>query len=126
MQRWATFLGVTGTILAAGQYVPQIIYTARAKLVGSLSIPMMCLQVPGSIIFVYSLAIRPGTNWTSLAAFIATGVLQLVLLILCCVWKSRQKRMGIDDFGRALSSLPQQQPSAVTSAEGSIRLEDDD
>lgn len=54
VQRWAAFLGLTGTALAAGQYIPQIIYTARAKLVGSLSIPMMCLQVPGSVIFVYS------------------------------------------------------------------------
>ncbi len=56
VQRWATFLGVTGTILAAGQYIPQIVYTARTKLVGSLSIPMMCLQVPGSIAFVYAVS----------------------------------------------------------------------
>lgn len=57
IQRWATFLGITGTLLAAGQYIPQIIYTFRAKLVGSLSIPMMCLQVPGSVIFVYSVSL---------------------------------------------------------------------
>ncbi|KDN52925.1 hypothetical protein K437DRAFT_253557 [Tilletiaria anomala UBC 951] len=111
VQRWAAFLGVTGTILAAGQYIPQIIYTARAKLVGSLSIPMMCLQVPGSVIFVYSLAIRPGTDWSSLAAFVATGTLQLVLLALCISWKIRQNRLGIDDFGRPLvraQGLPSQ------------------
>lgn len=56
VSRWATFLGVSGAILAAAQYIPQIIHTARAKLVGSLSIHMMLLQVPGSAIFVYSVS----------------------------------------------------------------------
>lgn len=56
VSRWAAFLGGSATILAAGQYLPQIVHTARTKLVGSLSIPMMCLQVPGSAIFVYSVS----------------------------------------------------------------------
>ncbi|PWN52363.1 hypothetical protein IE53DRAFT_385193 [Violaceomyces palustris] len=102
VQRWAGFLGASATILAAGQYLPQIVHTWRTKLVGSLSIPMMCLQVPGSAIFVYSLAIRPGTDWSSLAAYVLTGFLQLVLLILCISWRIRQHRAGIDDYGRPL------------------------
>ena len=57
-------------------------------------------SVPGSAIFVYSLAVRPGIDWTSLAAYVCTGVLQLVLLILCSAWKVRQKREGLDDYGR--------------------------
>ena len=102
VSRWAAFLGSSATILAAGQYLPQIVYTARSKLVGSLSIPMMCLQVPGSAVFVYSLALQPGTDWSSLAAYVLTGVLQLVLLVLCIAWRVRQRRAGIDDYGRPL------------------------
>ncbi len=66
------------------------------------------------------LAIRPGTDWSSLAAFIATGTLQLVLLILCFVWKQRQKRLGIDDFGRPLASHPPE--SAPGSSDSSVRI----
>ena len=66
---------------------------------------MMCLQVPGSAIFVYSLALQPGTDWSSLAAYVLTGVLQLVLLVLCVAWTFRQKRAGIDDYGRPLAAV---------------------
>ncbi|KAJ9477165.1 hypothetical protein PHBOTO_000823 [Pseudozyma hubeiensis] len=105
VSRWAAFLGSSATLLAAGQYLPQIVYTARSKLVGSLSIPMMCLQVPGSAVFVYSLALQPGTDWSSLAAYVLTGVLQLVLLVLCVSWRIRQRRAGIDDYGRSLAGI---------------------
>lgn len=105
VSRWAAFLGSSATVLAAGQYLPQIVYTARTKLVGSLSIPMMCLQVPGSAIFVYSLALQPGTDWSSLAAYVLTGVLQLVLLVLCVAWRFRQRHAGIDDYGRPLAPV---------------------
>lgn len=42
---WATTLGLASVILACIQYLPQLLLTARRKLVGSLSIPMMLLQV---------------------------------------------------------------------------------
>ncbi|KAE8219380.1 hypothetical protein CF319_g6920 [Tilletia indica] len=115
ISRWAAFLGITGTILAAGQYLPQIVHTQRKKSVGSLSIPMMCLQVPGSVIFVYSLAIRPGAEWSTVAAYVATGVFQLVLLTQCIVFLIRQKRLGLDDFGRPLAPAERVPPNAITS-----------
>ena len=45
MRVWATTLGVAAVALGCAQYAPQLVLTARRKLVGSLSIPMMCLQV---------------------------------------------------------------------------------
>lgn len=42
---WATFLGIAGVVLGCCQYAPQLLLTGRRKLVGSLSIPMMFLQV---------------------------------------------------------------------------------
>ena len=65
IQLWATFLGVSSAALAALQYAPQIAHTFRLKLVGALSIPMMCLQTPGAVLMVLSIALRPGTDWTS-------------------------------------------------------------
>ena len=104
---WAGFLGLAGTVLAMAQYLPQLVHTARTRLVQSLSIPMMMLQVPGCLLFVYSLAVRPGTDWTSLLAYVVTGVMQLCLLVLCCAWKVRQARAHVDDYGRPLPLLAQ-------------------
>ena len=58
MQSWATVLGVTAAVLSAIQYMPQIAKTYRAKVVGALSIPMMCLQTPGGVVMVLSIALR--------------------------------------------------------------------
>lgn len=62
---WATFLGVTSGLLAGVQYAPQLTRTYNLKLVGALSIPMMVIQSPGGIVMAISVAMRPGTNWTS-------------------------------------------------------------
>lgn len=62
---WATFLGITAAVLAAIQYAPQLLHTYRSRLVGALSIPMMMIQTPGGFLMVTSIALRPGTNWTS-------------------------------------------------------------
>jgi len=99
---WATFLGVSSAILAAIQYMPQIARTYHSKLVGALSIPMMCMQSPGAIAMVLSIALRPDTNWTSWITFAVAGLMQATLLIMCFVWHHRQHKLGIDDFGHPL------------------------
>jgi len=104
--QWATFLGVTSTALTIVQYAPQIWATWKAGTVGALSIPMMCIQTPGAVLMVAGIVIRPGTNWTSWAAYAAAGFMQGILLTMCLVWTVRQKRLGIDDFGKPLW-LPQ-------------------
>jgi uncharacterized protein with PQ loop repeat len=55
---WATFLGVSSALLAAIQYLPQLVHTYRIKLVGALSIATMIMQSPGSVFFVISIALR--------------------------------------------------------------------
>ena len=65
LSSWATLLGVSSAMLAAIQYMPQIIHTYRMKLVGALSIAMMMIQSPGAVLMVLSIALRPDTNWTS-------------------------------------------------------------
>ncbi|KZS96693.1 hypothetical protein SISNIDRAFT_424279 [Sistotremastrum niveocremeum HHB9708] len=118
---WATFLGVTSAALAVIQYAPQLVHTYRAKLVGAISIPMMCIQSPGAAVMVVSIALREGTNWTSWAMYAASGIMQGSLLIMCLFWKARQRRLGIDDFGVPVSHLEQ----AVAEAESDSILSPD-
>ncbi|GAA5926670.1 hypothetical protein JCM10213_002419 [Rhodosporidiobolus nylandii] len=107
---WASTLGLVSVALGCAQYAPQLVLTARKRLVGSLSIPMMVLQTPGSFLFVYTLAIRPGVTYTAWATYFVTGVLQGTLLILCLMWKKRQAKEGIDDWGRPLDGADAPEP----------------
>ncbi|KAF8513720.1 hypothetical protein BU17DRAFT_77149 [Hysterangium stoloniferum] len=102
IQAWATFLGVTSAGLAVIQYLPQLVKTYRIKLVGAISIPMMCIQTPGAILMVLNIILRPGTNWTSWITYATAGVMQGSLLVMCLIWKARQARLRIDDFGNKL------------------------
>ena len=33
---------------------------------------MMCIQTPGSFVFVYSLLVRPGVNWTAWGVYLVS------------------------------------------------------
>jgi len=118
---WATFLGVTSAILSAVQYMPQLMHTYRLKLVGALSIPMMVIQSPGAVFMVLSIALRPGTNWTTWLTYAVAGVMQGSLLIMCIFWRARQHRLRIDDFGNPLepsSALEDEADSPVSVIQG--------
>jgi hypothetical protein len=62
---------------------------------------MMMLQTPGTVLFVYSLVVRPGTNWTAWLTYMVTGILQGTLLIMCITWHFRNKKLGISDIDTA-------------------------
>ncbi|KAK4684497.1 hypothetical protein P7C73_g5684, partial [Tremellales sp. Uapishka_1] len=102
LRHLALFLGLSAIVLSVFQYAPQIHKTYRSGLVGALSLGTMAIQVPGSVLFVASLVVREGTDWTSWLVYAVTGVMQGALLIICLVWKRRQKTLGIDDFGNPL------------------------
>lgn len=78
---WANFLGILAAILASTQYFPQIYTTFRLRCVGSLSIPMMCIQTPGSLVWAASLAAREGAKgWSIWGVLVVTACLQGTLL----------------------------------------------
>ena len=52
------FLDLTSAAFAVIQYAPQIYTTWKLKLVGALSIPMMCIQTPRAVLMVTNLAIQ--------------------------------------------------------------------
>ena len=95
LQPWANFLGVLATVLASVQYFPQIYTTWRLQTVGSLSIPMMCIQTPGSFVFAGSLVARLGwMGWSSWGLFVFTGLLQGSLLGMCLWLEYGRKKKG--------------------------------
>lgn len=102
LRRLATFCGLSATLLAILQYAPQIYKTYRSGLVGALSIGTMLIQVPGSILFVVSIMLGDGTDWTSWIPYAVTGAMQGVLLGICVAWTLRQRRLGIDAFGNPI------------------------
>jgi len=92
---WANLLGITATILACIQYVPQIWMTWHRGDIGSLSIPMMLIQTPGSFVWSASLAARLGwAGWSTWGLFLVTGCLQGCLLVMgiCFEIKARQNK----------------------------------
>ncbi len=90
---WANILGITAAILAISQYFPQLKKTWDVGHVGSLSIPMMLIQTPGSFVWSASLAARVGlSGWSTWGVFLLTGCLQGCLLIMCLCFEIRDKK----------------------------------
>ena len=55
--------------------------------------------------FVYTLAIRPNVDVTGWLTYFITGLLQGYLLVLCILYKRRQRALGVDDWGNALPGV---------------------
>lgn len=92
MSSWANSLGIMAAALAAVQYLPQIWTTYHLKHVGSLSIPMMCIQTPGGFVFAGSLFARLGwKGWSSWGIFVLTAVMQGILLTLAIYYEIRAR-----------------------------------
>jgi hypothetical protein len=97
---WANFLGLLATGLAAVQYIPQILMTWKLQETGSLSVPMMCIQTPGSFVFAASLAVRLGPGgWSAWGLFIFTGCLQgcLLAMSLWFIWRDSKAAKDADE-----------------------------
>lgn len=90
---WANFLGVTASVLACVQYLPQIWTTYRLGKVLSLSIATMLIQTPGSFLFSFSLFLRVGwQGWSSWLVYCVTGTLQAGLLAMAIRFWLRDRR----------------------------------
>jgi uncharacterized protein with PQ loop repeat len=94
LQAWANILGIGAAALSMIQYLPQLWTTWHLQQVMSLSIPMMCIQTPGSFVFSASLAIRLGIQgWSAWGVYIVTGVLQGILLAMCISFELRDRKL---------------------------------
>ena len=114
LQAWANFLGVFATVLASIQYFPQIYTTYMLKRVGSLSIPMMCIQTPGSFVWAASLSARLGKQgWSAWGVYLVTGCLQGTLLFMAIYFELRERSHRKEEDATIVTSS--HQPSGATS-----------
>ncbi|KAF3767111.1 hypothetical protein M406DRAFT_254644, partial [Cryphonectria parasitica EP155] len=96
--KWADALGITGTALASIQYFPQIYTTYKLKSLGSLSIPMMCVQTPGGYLWAASLAVRLGwEGWSAWILYVFISTLQGVVLGMGLYFKWKKRGQGGED-----------------------------
>lgn len=79
-----------GIVFLSLQSVPQIITTLRMKRIGSLSIPTMCMQVPGY--FVWAATLRGRYSSFLWVPMVAAGTLQGALLVLSLDLERKRKR----------------------------------
>ncbi|POR35574.1 Uncharacterized protein TPAR_04198 [Tolypocladium paradoxum] len=125
---WANVLGVMAAVLAAIQYVPQIWMTYHLKHVGSLSIPMMCIQTPGGFLFAASLFARLGpAGWSTWAIYLMTAVMQGTVLVLGVYYEIAARRHEGRGFEHGTSApqspiershAPRRPPANRTYSEG--------
>lgn len=95
---WANVLGIIASILSTFQYLPQIWTTWTLGHVYSLSIPSMCIQVPGAYVFAFSLYLRVGmSGWSTWLVYCVTGALQGVLLGMAITFDLRERHTANTD-----------------------------
>ncbi|KAI1925947.1 hypothetical protein LOZ12_000106 [Ophidiomyces ophidiicola] len=103
-QLWANIFGIMATLLSSVQYFPQIYTTFFLGRVGSLSIPMMCIQTPGSLVWAASLAARLGAEgWSTWGVYVVTSLLQGTLLVMGIYFeylnpRGKDENPSIDDI----------------------------
>lgn len=57
--------------------------------------------------------------------YAVSGVMQAILLVMCFIWKARQRRLGIDDFGHPLNPTALDAPAPmIRGADGGETVED--
>lgn len=126
LSSWANFLGILGTCLAAIQFLPQIWTTWKLQEVGSLSIPMMCIQTPGSFVWVGSLAARFGwEGWSTWGIYLVTGLLQGCLLAMGIAFELRARRKRTAGDGGANGDSNGNADEANGNAHGHVTGEGD-
>lgn len=86
---YADVSGVVSLILQVVQYLPQLWTTYRIREPGTLSIPSLIIQVPGTFYWAYSLYDEANSKWSSYLPFFAAASLQGILLLMCIFYRWR-------------------------------------
>lgn len=97
-QTWADILGVSLTVGACLQWLPQIVTTWRLGHLGSLSSTSLCFMAPYTWIFGISMIIRVGINgWSAWIVYVLVGTMQVVLIGFAIVFSLRKKQQSDDE-----------------------------
>jgi uncharacterized protein with PQ loop repeat len=85
-------LGVIASLTTILMWIPQIMYTFRAKNEGSLSLLMLCIQFPGNLGAVYFQAIVERLGITTYGPYLCSAIEQFILIFMIIFFKIKQKR----------------------------------
>lgn len=75
------------------------------------------------MVFSYSLVSDVCIGWIT---FAVAGVMQGSLLVMCVVWKIRQQKLGVDDFGHPVDQQSIAPPGSEDDVPGLVVGEDED
>lgn len=92
LSAWVGFLlGIVGTIAVVVQWAPQIWTTWKLQAVGSLSIVMLLIQLPGTLIVIYFQAVINRAHWSTVLPYVVCSVEFVILISLCAFFMIRDR-----------------------------------
>jgi len=101
---YGKLIGLASSILTLTQWIPQIYTTWILQQAGSLSLPMLFIQLPGSILVIY-FQIIVGSDLTTWFPYVVTFLSQGILIAMCFyfMFKSRcPPKISPDESDRLL------------------------
>lgn len=82
--QWIGFLlGIVGTVCVILQWGPQIWTTWKLKAVGSLSVLMLLIQLPGTLVVIYFQGVVNDAHWSTVLPYVVNAIEFTILLGLC-------------------------------------------
>mmetsp|Transcript_3617 Transcript_3617/g.4003 ORF Transcript_3617/g.4003 Transcript_3617/m.4003 type:complete len:300 (-) Transcript_3617:246-1145(-) len=94
MITYARICGIISAIAVLIMWLPQLWTTFRSREIGTLSIPMLLLQIPGAFLIVYFQAVQSKSDITTWGPYVIQGIEQSLLLAMCIVYWIRDRRRG--------------------------------
>ena len=108
MENFGGLLGILSALIEIFEYLPQIITTLVSKDSGSLSLVMLSIQSPVSLLFSFYMWYGLGEHWTTVISVIIDGSSQLILLIICLWFKfsktSEKTSINLSEVGPIILS----------------------
>jgi len=89
---FAKALGIISAIMILVQWAPQIFTTWRMQTAGSLSISMLLLQVPGSLLVIFFQGILNKADITTWGPYVFGAIEQMILIVMLTFFWLREKR----------------------------------
>jgi uncharacterized protein with PQ loop repeat len=89
-------IGIISAISVVIQWSPQLYTTWKEGEAGSLSIPMLLMQLPGSLSTVYFQAFLDKGDITTWGPYMVTAVQQSILIMMCLIFWCKRKRFALN------------------------------
>jgi len=89
-------IGLLSSILTLVQWLPQIYTTWKLRHPGSLSLPMLFIQTPGSVIVIF-FQITVGSDVTTWFPYVVTFISQASLIVMCFIFICQEQVTYLPD-----------------------------